>query len=74
MDNEKKSIQELNKDINVHLCYLFFTFSYLIFKLAFSPLPAPSQQFATLLVSLFYSISQSKLTEAFSYSGPFLKH
>lgn len=75
MDNEEKSIQKLNKDINIFLCYLFlFPFSYLTFKLAFSPLSAPSQQFATSLLSLFYSIFQSKLTKAFSYTVPFFKN
>lgn len=67
MDNGEKSIQKLNKDINILLCYLFFfPFSYLTFKLAFPPLSVLLQQFATSSVSLFYSIFQSKLTKAFS--------
>lgn len=42
MDNVKKSIKKLNKDINILLCYLFFfPFSYLIFKLASSLLSVP---------------------------------
>lgn len=64
MDNEEKSIKKLNKDINILLCYLsLFPFSYLTFKLALSTLSATSQQFATSLLSLFYSIFQSKLTK-----------